>query len=131
MERDLEQKSLERKGARNEEVRILNWEDTIVIMRRDFHDDWSRILNFVKEQMESSFIINPFQADKVLLKYPSKEMACLLLSNKAWVTFGPLTVKLEAWNPVLHATTLLFPSYGNWVKIRNIPLHLWSLAIII
>lgn len=60
MERVLEQNSLERKGARNEEVRSLNWEETIVITGRDFHDDWSRILNFVKKQTECSFIINPF-----------------------------------------------------------------------
>ncbi|XP_022149859.1 uncharacterized protein LOC111018186 [Momordica charantia] len=127
-ERILDQESAGRKGAGNEEVRRLNWEETIVITRRDFHDDWSRILSYVKEQTESSYIINPFQADKALMKCPSKDLACLLLTNKGWVTFGPVTVKLEAWNPLLHGRAFLFPSYGNWVKIRNIPLHLWSLA---
>lgn len=124
LEKEVRKGFIQRKGAGGLDVMPLNWDDTIVITRRDFHDDWNRILSVVKEQTESSFIINPFQADKALLKCPSREMTHLLLSNRGWVTFGPLTVKVEAWNPVRHGRVFMIPSYGNWVKVRNIPLHL-------
>lgn len=75
--------------AVSQEVRALNWKETIVITRRDFHDDWGRILEAIKQQTEESFIINPFQPDKALLRCPTEEIARTLMTNKGWVTFGP------------------------------------------
>lgn len=61
--------------AAHQEVREINWKETIVITRRDFHDDWGRILEAIKWQMEENFIINSFQADNALLKCSSEELA--------------------------------------------------------
>lgn len=42
------------------EVRVINWDETIVVTRRDFHEDWGRILNILQEYTQHSYIINPF-----------------------------------------------------------------------
>lgn len=115
-------------SLKSQEVRALDWKKTVVGTRRDFHDDWGRVLEMIKRQTEDSYIINVFQPDKALLKCSSKEKARLLVSNKGWVTFGPLTLKMELWNPILHGHTTVVPSYGGWITFRNNPLHLWILA---
>ena len=80
-------------------VRKICWEDTLVVTKRDFHDDWQRILDVLQNQTQKTFIINPFHADKALLKCPDQTIARLLTMNKDWATYGPLTLKMEWWDP--------------------------------
>lgn len=65
-----------------EEVRKIDWNEVIVITKRDFHDDWGRILDILQQQLETTLVINPFQPDKALLKCPSMELADLLTKNR-------------------------------------------------
>ena len=51
-------------------VRKICWEDTLVVTKRDFHNDWQRILEVLQAQIQNTFIINPFHTDKALLKCP-------------------------------------------------------------
>ena len=46
--------------------------------------------------------------------------------NKGWATYGPLTLKMEWWDPKKHGRMAFVPSYGGWIKLRNFPLHLWN-----
>lgn len=79
-----------------EEVKKTDWSDVIMITKRDFHDDWGRILEILQQQLGDTFIINPFPPDKVLLKCPSKNLAELLTNkNRGWISFGPIILKVE------------------------------------
>lgn len=100
-EKENENLCLEQKTYQSE-VREIDWKEVIVITKRDFHDDWGRILEILQEQVREPFIINPFQPNKALLKCPSRDMANLLYQNKDWVSFGPIILKTEKWDPQKH-----------------------------
>ena len=51
-------------------VRKICWEDTLVVTKHDLHDNSQRILEVLQAQIQNTFIINLFHADKVLLKCP-------------------------------------------------------------
>lgn len=75
--------------------RMIYWEDTLTVTKRDFHDDLSRILEVLQMQIQRPFIFNPFHPNKALLKCLDQTLARLLTLNKGWATNGPLTLKLE------------------------------------
>lgn len=129
MRENIREEKFNHKGCK-EEVKSIDWEQVIVITKRDFHDDWGRILEILQQQVEEPFIINPFQPDKALLKCPSKELAELLTKNRGWVSFGPIILKVEKWDRMQHSRIMCVPSYGGWIKIRNLPLHLWHLSLL-
>ena len=89
----------EGKSKGEKRIRKICWEDTLVVTKRDFHDDWQRILEVLQAQIQNTFIINMFHADKALLKCPDQTIARLLTMNKGWATDGPLTLKMERWDP--------------------------------
>ncbi|TYK05720.1 hypothetical protein E5676_scaffold98G002040 [Cucumis melo var. makuwa] len=57
-------------------------ENTVVIVRRFFHDDWHKILQNLRKQTEESFTYNAFHAEKALVHFSSNIPANLLCQNK-------------------------------------------------
>ncbi|TYK04254.1 mitotic spindle checkpoint protein mad1 [Cucumis melo var. makuwa] len=53
----------------------------------------------------------------------------MLCKNKGWNIVGPYYDKFEMWSKVLHADPKLIPSYGGWIRVRGIPLHLWNMIV--
>ncbi|KAA0037444.1 hypothetical protein E5676_scaffold808G00040 [Cucumis melo var. makuwa] len=103
-------------------------ENTVVIVRRFFHDDWHKILQNLRKQTEESFTYNAFHAEKALVHFSSNIPANLLCQNKGWTTVGKYSVRFEKWSSAYHATPKLIPSYGGWTTFRGIPLHLWNMT---
>lgn len=62
--------SMRRVETGEKRVRKICWEDTLIVTKRDFHVDWSRILEALQVQTQCSFIINSFHPDNALLKCP-------------------------------------------------------------
>lgn len=83
--------------------------------RRCFHDDWARIFDKLRENNEYVASYNPFHADKALVFLRNTKQARLLYGNKGWLTVGTFYVKFEQWDPEMHATPKLIPSYDGWV----------------
>ncbi|KAA0045139.1 hypothetical protein E6C27_scaffold30G001380 [Cucumis melo var. makuwa] len=79
-------------------------ENTVVIVRRFFHDDWHKILQNLRKQTEESFTYNAFHAEKALVHF----------SSNIPETF--------------YAKTKDGPRYGGWTTFRGIPLHLWNMT---
>uniref|UniRef100_A0A9I9CP23 DUF4283 domain-containing protein n=1 Tax=Cucumis melo TaxID=3656 RepID=A0A9I9CP23_CUCME len=102
-------------------------ENTVVLVRRFFHDDWYKILQNLRKQIEESFTYNAFHAEKALVHFNSNVPANLLCQNRGWTTVGKYTVRFEKWNPASHASPKLIPSYGGWTTFRGIPLNLWNM----
>ncbi|KAA0044557.1 hypothetical protein E6C27_scaffold46G003060 [Cucumis melo var. makuwa] len=120
-------KSEIRKEERKNDI---DWEKTIILSRRCFHDDWDKIIDRLREQTDkkdSCFRYVPFHADKALLFIKDKDLAKLLCKNNGWTTVGPFYVKFEKWSKSAHADTKVIPSYGGWTRFRGIPLHIWNL----
>uniref|UniRef100_A0A9I9CCC9 DUF4283 domain-containing protein n=1 Tax=Cucumis melo TaxID=3656 RepID=A0A9I9CCC9_CUCME len=120
-------KSEIRKEERKNDI---DWEKTIILSRRCFHDDWDKIIDRLREQTDkkdSCFRYVPFHADKALLFIKDKDLAKLLCKNNGWTTVGPFYVKFEKWSKSVHADTKVIPSYGGWTRFRGIPLHIWNL----
>lgn len=78
---------------------------------------WKEFWRFSK--LQEDLIINPFMLDKALLKCYSKDLARLLATNRSWVTFGPLTLKMELSDAQKHGRLRVVPSYGEWVKYTS------------
>uniref|UniRef100_A0A9I9DN18 DUF4283 domain-containing protein n=1 Tax=Cucumis melo TaxID=3656 RepID=A0A9I9DN18_CUCME len=105
-----------------------SFEKTVIVTRRCFHDDWSRIMFSLKRQSEMEFSYKSFQADKAIL-YLNPDHAKLLCSNKSangWSTVRNYQVKFESWDTNIHSFHFVIPSYGGWLSFRGIPLHLWN-----
>lgn len=108
----------EKRGQRKERESHLihynfDWVQVLVLTRRDFHDDWGRILVAMESQLETKLIINSFQPDKAILKCPNEELARLLSLNKEWVTFSDFMLKVELWNKEKHGYSSVVPSWGD------------------
>ncbi|KAA0039949.1 hypothetical protein E5676_scaffold266G00990 [Cucumis melo var. makuwa] len=115
---------------KEEKKNDIDWEKSIILSRRCFHDDWAKIIDRLKDQTDkkdSCFRYIPFHADKALLFIKDKELANLLCKNIGWTTVGPFYVKFEKWSKNAHADTKVIPSYGGWTRFRGIPLHIWNL----
>ncbi|TYK18363.1 hypothetical protein E5676_scaffold456G00820 [Cucumis melo var. makuwa] len=98
-------KSEIRKEERKNDI---DWEKTIILSRRCFHDDWAKIIDRLREQTDkkdSCFRYVPFHADKALLFIKDKDLAKLLCKNNGWTTVGPFYVKFEKWSKSVHADT--------------------------
>lgn len=117
-------RNLDLKGDEEGQIK---WRHTIVITRRYFHDDWTKIINALKEINDSVASINPFQADKALIYFNSDEQANLFCKNKGWVAIESFYVKFESWDQEAHSFPKLVPSYGGWLRFRGIPLHAWNI----
>ncbi|KAA0047795.1 nardilysin-like protein [Cucumis melo var. makuwa] len=105
-----------------------SFDTNVIITGRCFHDDWGRIMFSLKKQPEIEFSYNPFQVDKAILSL-APEHAKLLCSNRnanGWSTVGNYQVKFESWNTNTHSFHSVIPSYGDWLRFRGIPLHLWN-----
>uniref|UniRef100_A0A9I9CJ01 DUF4283 domain-containing protein n=1 Tax=Cucumis melo TaxID=3656 RepID=A0A9I9CJ01_CUCME len=103
------------------------WERTVVLTRRFFHDDWEKIVEKLNEQLDTTVRYKPFHADKALICFKNEEQANLICKNKGWTTVGRFYVKFEEWNQKAHASPKVIPSYGGWIKVRGVPLHAWNL----
>ncbi|KAA0051642.1 hypothetical protein E5676_scaffold234G00690 [Cucumis melo var. makuwa] len=57
-------------------------ENTVVIVRRFFHDDWQKILHNLRKQTEEAFTYTAFHAEKALVYFNSIVPANLLCQNK-------------------------------------------------
>ncbi|TYK05762.1 cleavage and polyadenylation specificity factor subunit 1 [Cucumis melo var. makuwa] len=106
---------------------VLDWNKIVVLTRRYFHDDWEKIVEKLKDQLDHPISYKPFHADKALIFFKDKEQANLICKNKGWTTVGWFYVKFEEWNQKAHASSKVVPSYGGWIKVRGIPLHAWNL----
>ncbi|KAA0058980.1 uncharacterized protein E6C27_scaffold98G001710 [Cucumis melo var. makuwa] len=94
-------------------------ENTVVLVRRFFHDDWQKILQNLRKQTEESFTYNAFHAEKALVHFNSNIPENLLCQNKGWTTVGKYSVRFEKWSPAYHATPKLIPSYGGWTTFQR------------
>ncbi|KAA0044333.1 hypothetical protein E6C27_scaffold46G00570 [Cucumis melo var. makuwa] len=103
------------------------WERTVVLTRRFFHDDWEKIVEKLNEQLDTTVRYKPFHTDKALICFKNVEQANLICKNKGWTTVGRFYVKFEEWNQKAHASPKVIPSYGGWIKVRGVPLHAWNL----
>uniref|UniRef100_A0A9I9EB69 DUF4283 domain-containing protein n=1 Tax=Cucumis melo TaxID=3656 RepID=A0A9I9EB69_CUCME len=103
------------------------WERTVVLTRRFFHDDWEKIVEKLNEQLDTTVRYKPFHADKALICFKNVEQANLICKNKGWTTVGRFYVKFEEWNQKAHALSKVIPSYEGWIKVRGVPLHAWNL----
>ncbi|KAA0051807.1 hypothetical protein E5676_scaffold609G00990 [Cucumis melo var. makuwa] len=105
----------------------IEWEKTVVLTRRYFHDDWENIVEKLKEQLDTTVSYKPFHADKALIFFKDIEQANLICKNKGWTTVGHFYVKFEEWNQKAHASPKVVPSYGGWINVRGLTLHAWKL----
>ena len=94
----------------DKKVMVFDWERTVVMTRRYFHDDWKKIIDKLKEQLDISVSFKPFHAEKALIIFEEKRQATLQ-KQRGWTTVGNFYVKFEEWNLKTHATPRLLPSY--------------------
>ncbi|TYK24535.1 hypothetical protein E5676_scaffold266G00770 [Cucumis melo var. makuwa] len=116
-----------KKTGKSNTIFSFEWERTVVLTRRFFHDDWERIVEKLNEQLDTTVRYKPFHADKALIYFKNEEQAKLLCKNKGWTTVGRFYVKFEEWSQKTHASPKVIPSYGGWIKVRGVPLHAWNL----
>ncbi|KAA0068029.1 hypothetical protein E5676_scaffold411G00200 [Cucumis melo var. makuwa] len=103
------------------------WEKIVILSRRYFRNDWKKVMDKLKEQLDTPFTCKPFHAKKGLMIFEDKNHAKLLCKNRGWTTVGRFYVKFEEWNQGKHAIPKLVSSYGGWVKFRGVPLHAWNM----
>lgn len=85
-------------GESMQSIFNIKWTATIVITRKNFHDDWPKVKATLQELVNDKLMINPFHLDKAMLSCHNETTAKLLCTNKGWVTLGAFTVKFEGWN---------------------------------
>lgn len=74
-----------------------DWNRVIVLTRRNFHDDWDKIVDRLREQTESEVQLKPFHAEKALLFFKDPTLAKMLCKNKGWSTVDTFYVKFDQW----------------------------------
>lgn len=99
----------------------------MVIIRRFFHDEWFKISNNLKKQMEEDFFIQPFHTEKALVHFKNKKSMKLLCKNKGCTIVGKYFFKFKKWSFAQHATTKMIPSYSGWTSFGGIPLDSWNM----
>lgn len=103
-----------------------NWNNTVVITRRLFHDDWIKIMFNLKKQIGASFTFKPFHPEKALVSFNESVHAKLLCNNTEWTTVGTFYVKFETSSPEKHSSMKLIPSCRGWLSFRGIHIHAWA-----
>lgn len=98
-----------------------------MLIRMYFHDDWFKIIEKLKDQVELEIHYKLFHAKKALLFFQDESQAKLLCSNKGQTTVGKFHVKFEAWNKNEHSAQKLLPSYGGRTRFKGILLHAWNI----
>ncbi|KAA0047997.1 hypothetical protein E6C27_scaffold385G00620 [Cucumis melo var. makuwa] len=89
--------------------KALEYGETVIITRRLFHDDWSRIMFTLKKQTEIEFSYESFHANKAILTL-SEDNANLLFQIR-------VQMDGQQWET---------PNYGGWMRFKGVPLHLWN-----
>ena len=77
------------KGIKKEETSTgdfdsLDWNKTVVITRRYFHDDGKKIMSKLQEQLDLSIIYKPFHAEKAVVTIEDKNLVNLFCKNRGW-----------------------------------------------
>lgn len=90
-------------------MRKVKWNQITIATRRDFHDDFGRILDILQESIKEKFIIHLFQPDKAILKRKNEELALTLAKYRGWVTLGPITLKMKDGTTKLHGSIRVVP----------------------
>ncbi|TYK18307.1 hypothetical protein E5676_scaffold456G00160 [Cucumis melo var. makuwa] len=70
-----------KKGEQTDET-AFDWNKTIVLITRYFHDDLKRIIEKLKEQLDQPINYKPFHAYKALIFFEDKEQAKLICKNR-------------------------------------------------
>lgn len=66
--------------------------------------------------------LNPIQTDRILLRCEDAEQAKTLGAIRGWYKVGPFFVKFSPWSTEAYLKNPKVPSYGGWIKIRNLPI---------
>ena len=104
-----------------------DWNTIVVLTRRYFNNDWKKIVEKLKEQLDLPISYKPFHANKALILFEDKEKANLICKNKGWTTVGRFYVKFEEWNQKAHAAEssakLWWMDKSLWNSIAHLELR--------
>lgn len=110
-----------------EELASFNPNLLVLIFRANFHDKWADIYNALCKFSPSIGSISPIQPDRAILSINSPEQAESFCSSDEWVTIDRFLIRVERWSSLASMDRPVVPSYGGWIKLRNLPADEWSI----
>lgn len=99
---------------------------SIIIQRKYFHDSWYDIMRALQQHLSALSSVSPLQPDKALLACED-EQARILANIRGWYKVGKYLVRFYPWSVEAMIGEPKVPSYGGWIKIRNLPLDKWTI----
>ena len=77
----------------------------------------------------SKITINPFSADKAIIKSPLCNLEDKVEFLGKWQRYGLFYILFEMWNGKKYSRPYFVKGYGGWISIKNLPLDYWSVDI--
>lgn len=105
----------------------IDLESTVIIYRQCFHDDWFEIIKALRREVCNACSISPIQPDRAILGVTDPDTANTLSNIKGWFKMGKYRVRFEKWSKEEFYKDLMVPSYGGWIKIKNLSIDAWTM----
>lgn len=91
------------------------WDTMVIVTQKHFYYDWFMINRSIPSMLNGFRQLNPYKANKAILRCMSKEQVSLKKSIKK---VGNCAVKIERWSNEKHLNDPMFPSQGGWIQIK-------------
>lgn len=84
-------------------------------------------MQVLQKELSAFSSVSPIQPDKALLACEDEDQARTLANIQGWYKVGKYQVRFLPWSAENMLGQPKVPSYGGWIKVKNLPLDKWSL----